>query len=112
MTRIADQMKILGGMAKGAKVFDLSAARSALNAVADEAARVGPLFKAEEMDPKSEAKPEIWQDYADFEARARSLEETARTLSVSLTSSNGLPSAMEALGRDCKSCHSAYRLKK
>ena len=109
MSRIADEMKILGGMAKGAEAFEASVARSALGRIADQAARIAPLFETEETDPKTEARPEIWLDYADFTARAQTLEDTARDLSTDLDSAEDLSAAMQALGRDCKSCHALYR---
>ena len=75
MSAIADSMKVLGGMAKGAVAFDAAAANEAAGVIAVEAARIPVLFQVEETDPKSEAKPEIWTNFNDFSDRADALGE-------------------------------------
>ena len=112
MSAIADSMKVLGGMAKGAVSFDATAANEAAGVIAVEAARIPVLFQVEETDPKSEAKPEIWTNFNDFSDRADSLEEVASELSGSIETAEDLGGAMKALGETCQSCHSTYRIKK
>ena len=67
------------------------------------------MFRANEDDPKSEAKPAIWENFEDFTTKAVALENVALELSTSLASVNDLGPAMAALGDTCKSCHSDYR---
>lgn len=109
MTAIGDNMKVLGAMAKGQTAFDAQAAQSAAAAIASHAARTPDLFMARESDPKSEARAEIWDNFDDFVAKSKTLENLASDLSGSLRAAADLGPAMGALGGACKSCHSAYR---
>ncbi len=109
MSAIAENMKILGQMSKGATEFDAGAARLAAAAIAEHAAATPGLFEANETDPKSEARPEIWSNFEDFATKATELQRIAESLSTSIGSQADLAVAMRVLGENCKSCHSAYR---
>ena len=109
MSAIAENMKTLGQMSKGATAFDAVVARSAAAAIAEHAAATPGLFEVNETDPKSEARPEIWLNFEDFTAKATELETIAIGLSTSITDPADLNAAMGALGANCKSCHSVYR---
>ncbi|KMW58960.1 Cytochrome c-556 [Candidatus Rhodobacter oscarellae] len=108
MKDIAGQMKLLGGMAKGATAFDASAAQAAAAVITQKAAATKDLFRAQEDDPKSEALPAIWADYADFEAKADALTQAAQAATTVATAEE-LAAAMSALGATCRDCHRAYR---
>lgn len=112
MSEIGTEMKSLGSMAKGTTAFDLSVARTAVAAIAGHASETPELFKREEKDPKSEAKPSIWTNFDDFTVKAKKLETVAKGLSETIATIDDLGPAMGALGATCKSCHSAYREKK
>ena len=112
MSAIAEHMKTLGQMAKGATEFDVETARSAAAAIAEHAAAAPGLFEANEADPKSEARPEIWSNFEDFAAKATELQTIATGLSTSISELADLNVAMGALGANCKSCHSVYRIAK
>jgi len=109
MSAIAEHMKTLGQMAKGATEFDATAARSAAASIAEHAAATPELFEANETDPKSEALPEIWLNFEDFAAKATELETLATGFSTSINEPADLKAAMGAMGANCKSCHSVYR---
>ena len=109
MSAIAENMKTIGMMARGATAFNAEAARDAAAAIADHAAAVPGLFEANETDPKSEARPEIWTDFEDFGAKAAELESIAARLSTSIAGPEDLGPAMGSLGASCRSCHSVYR---
>ena len=109
MSGIGAEMKALGQMAKGAATFDVDSARASAAAIAHHAAATPNLFKANEDDPKSEAKSSIWANFDDFTAKAVAMETVALGLSASITKANDLGPAMGALGATCKSCHAAYR---
>lgn len=109
MTEIADNMKIVGKMAKGETSFDAEVAQSALVAVSEEAAEIPGLFEAQEDDAKSEALPEIWETFGDFTQEAIELEKLAAEFSTAITSRDDLRSALFVLGQSCTSCHEAYR---
>ena len=109
MAEIAAQMKRLGDMVKGTVPFDATVAREASAGIADHAAQVPGLFRAEETDPKSEALPAIWDDFADFSARSDQLAEIASGFSTAITQPADLGPALAALGATCRSCHQIYR---
>lgn len=108
MKAIGGSMKTLGDMAKGATDFDAAAAQAALDTVAAKAAEVPALFEAQETDPESEAKPEIWTNWDDFVSKAQAMQAAAEGASIGSAADIG--PAMGALGGTCKACHSDYRM--
>ena len=108
MTKIADNMKVIGNMAKGRTQFDVEAVRWALASVAAQAAETPALFDAMELDPKSDALPAIWDDFDDFTAKAKELETVANEVSASIEKPEDLRAALFLLGETCKSCHQTY----
>ncbi len=109
MSAIGSEMKVLGQMAKKLVPFDGDKARMAAAAIAKHAALTPGLFEAEEDDPKSEALPAIWDDFADFTKKSDRLEALALELSTSLRAESDLPMAMKSLGDACNACHKTYR---
>ena len=109
MTTIVENMRTLGGMAKGAAVFDLEQAKAALADIKRTAKTVPGLFKSDEMHPKSEALPLIWSNFADFTAKSEALEDAAAQSLASFSSKDYLVPSIRALGATCRSCHSTYR---
>ncbi|WP_438990637.1 c-type cytochrome [Lentibacter sp.] len=100
----------LGGMAKGEIEFDADKAGAARQALMEYAAKVPAAFEAQEMDPKSTALPAIWENWADFEAKAVAMGAAAEALDTS--DLGWLQAGMGELGGTCAACHKAYRIKK
>lgn len=109
MSSIANHMKTLGQMAKGARDFDASAARNAAAQISEHASETAALFEARETDPKSEALPVIWENFDDFSIKANATENVAKGLASSIEVKSDLPMAMKSLGQTCKACHEIYR---
>lgn len=109
MSAIGAEMKVLGQMAKGVASFDGESARSAAAAIAKNSAATPGLFTAQEHDPMSEAKAEIWTDFADFTAKSDHLTKLASDLSQSIGREQDLAPALKSLGDACKACHEIYR---
>lgn len=109
MSKIADNMKVIGNMAKGTETFDAEVLQQALTSIATKASEVPVLFEANEDDPKSEARPAIWTNFDDFKLKAVELEMLATDLSSSIKTQEHLPPALQLLGENCKSCHGPYR---
>lgn len=109
MKAIAAEMKTLGEMAKGATPFNQAVARAAAAAIAEHAADTPALYEAAEDDPLSEARPEIWTNFADFTVKSDALVTLAQDLSTSLETKDDLPGAMKSLGNACQACHKPYR---
>ncbi|MCV2881681.1 c-type cytochrome [Actibacterium sp. XHP0104] len=107
MMRIAAQMKRLGEMAKGAADFDPEIAAEAVARISARASAIPERFQAPETDPKSEAKPDIWENWPDFTAKADEL--TTIATSITIESQADLGPALSRLGGSCKACHTSYR---
>lgn len=110
MSGIADNMKTLGQMAKGASAFDADVARLAAARIAAHAADTPELFKALETDPKSEALPLIWEQFDDFTRLSLTLEQVATEVADTLSQQADLRPALARMGETCKNCHRDYRL--
>ncbi|MFT6452395.1 MAG: cytochrome c556 [Halocynthiibacter sp.] len=108
MSAIGGAMKTVGGMAQGKVAFDAEAAAAAVAVMEAQSAKVPALFEAQEGDPKSEAKPEIWTNWDDFVAKSNALNAAAKAADTS--SVEALGASLGALGGACKACHTAYRL--
>ena len=109
MSAIAEDMKTIGNMAKGTIQFDAAKAQQALKDIASQASKTPSLFEANEDDPKSEARPEIWSNFDDFTAKAVELETLANQLAPSIEERDDLRSVLRLMGENCKSCHGTYR---
>lgn len=98
----------LGDMASGKAPFDAAKAAEAQAALVAAAAEIPVKFGPEETDPVSEAKPEIWADFEDFTAHAKTLEEAASAIDIA--SLDGIKAGMGAVGGACKDCHTDFRM--
>ena len=63
--------------------------------------------KSSHTDPVSEAKPEIWTNWADFISKANGLGTAAAA--VDTASLEGIKAGMGGIGGACKACHETYR---
>ena len=109
MQVMASNMKKLRAISKGNQAFDKSEARAVAGQIAAKASTVVTLFKEEETDPNTKAKPEIWFDYEDFSARAERLEQVALEQSKTISDLQDVKPAMFEVGKICKSCHELYK---
>ena len=109
MGAIAENMKTLGTMAKGAREFDAQAARKAAAAIVQHAEQTPVLFEANETDPKSEAKSIIWDEFDDFTRKSDDLVRVATEISETDLTIDDVRAAVGALGATCKACHATYR---
>ncbi len=98
----------LGDMASGKVRFNAATAAEAKAALAAAAAQIPEKFEPQEIDPVSEARPEIWGNFADFTGKAKSLQEAA--LALDTASVEGVRAGMGAVGGACKACHTDYRM--
>lgn len=99
---------ILGDMAGGKAAFDADKAAEAAAALAAAANTIPEVFEANETDPVSEAKPEIWANFDDFSTKADALYKAAQAVDTS--SLDTLKAGMGGVGGACKECHTTYRI--
>lgn len=108
MKVIADNTKVLGEMAKGALPFDAAKAQEAAVAIAAQSAMIPALFEdPSNTDPKSEALPAIWDDFADFTAKSNAMRVAAEAMDTSTL--DGVRVGLGQIGGACKACHADYR---
>lgn len=112
MKNISDNMKVLVQMNKGERPFNAAEARAAATEITDDGMETPALFEIREDDPKSEAKPEIWENFADFTSKADALVTVASDMSQSLQTFADLQQTVPELGQTCLACHDKYRIKK
>jgi cytochrome c556 len=80
-------------------------------ALAADAMLVINAFKAQTADVKTDAKPEIWKEWAKFEEKAKALEEAVGKLAAMASSSDmsGVPAQVKAVSEACGGCHKEFR---
>jgi cytochrome c556 len=79
--------------------------------MAESAALIAGAFEHEITDGPTDAKPEIWQDWAKFEKAIADYQEAARGLQTAAASGDpaAVGPAMKALGKSCGGCHKPFR---
>ncbi|MEM8629857.1 MAG: cytochrome c [Pseudomonadota bacterium] len=108
MKEIGAATETLGKMAKGETAFDVITARTTAITLGSLASSIPTLFEAPATDPKSEALPAIWENYADFTAKSEALV-TATTDGATMRTIEDLQGMMRDVGAACSACHEVYR---
>ncbi len=109
MKEMADTTKIIGQMLKGKKSFDANEAKLALERLSSLSLKTPKVFTINASDPKSEAKPAIWDEFDEFTRLSKDLAETSILLARSIDSIDDLRPALRGVSSGCKACHSRYR---
>ncbi|MFT3809106.1 MAG: cytochrome c [Micropepsaceae bacterium] len=113
------RLKAAGGAMQALSQYDGSdaaAAQAAAKTVDDVAGELLSFFP-EGSGPggagieETRAKPEIWSDWAGFEARAKALDDAATLLTAAAAANDlgALGEAARQVGAACKACHQDYR---
>lgn len=79
--------------------------------MAESAALIAPAFKQNISAGPTDAKANIWKDWAKFEAAVADYEKAARNLQTAATGQDpsAVGAAMKALGKSCGGCHKPFR---
>ena len=100
-------------MIKGEVPFDLAQAKEIFAHIQEVAAKAPSLFpENSKTGGDTEAKPEIWANMADFQAKFAKLGADAKAAEASVTDLDTFKAAFTNVGKDCGACHEAYRVKK
>ena len=97
----------LVSMVKGQTVFDAASASAAQQALMTQMMATPDLFRENHSDPKSEARPLIWENWEDFERRSNTA--YLATAALDTQSAEGLRGTLLNLGLTCLECHQVYR---
>ena len=109
MKAMADNTKIIGQMLKGKTSFDENEAKLALERLSSLSLKTPKVFEVNATDPKSEAKPSIWDEFDEFTKLSQDLAEATEVLAGSVSTINDLRPALKRVSSGCKACHSKYR---
>lgn len=114
MKKVGKAAGALGGIAKGEKPYDAEIVKASLTTISETVKVFPDHFPAgSETGMETEASPKIWENMADFKAKAAKLgSDTDAVLAQLPADQAGVGAAMGILGKDCGSCHEIYRLKK
>ncbi|SMP27613.1 c-type cytochrome [Shimia sagamensis] len=110
MEKIGAAFKTLVSMAKQDIPLHQAKARMARDTIVMQSGKINGLFESPATDPKSEALPTIWEDWADFSAKSGDL--TKAGLALDFKDRAALVDTLAGVGLACKACHKNYRLKK
>lgn len=113
MKKVGRSMGGLAAIAKGEKEYDADVVKTSLTTI-KESITVFPTYFPEGSEKDSEeASPKIWENKADFEAKAAKLAADAGALLAQLPADKAaVGAAVGVLGKDCAACHESYRIKK
>ena len=119
MVAISKAMKTMAKMVKGEIAYDAVKVRTLSREVSQMGgATLTNLFPRHSMDPPTEARMEIWQDWGRFEQLAFDMQRTGLALSDGAENSDGRGDAgspftlFGELAGTCKACHDDFRIKK
>ena len=114
---IRDRHELMEGIGKNAKIISDAMKSGKFDGVADAAEKIQAsslkitgLFPPGSTHEKSRAKPEIWTDWAKFEAEAKQLGEKAGALAATAKAGGDIPAGAKAMFGSCKSCHEQFRV--
>ena len=109
MKEMANNTKTIGQMLKGKTPFDADEAKLALERLSSLSLETPKVFKINASDPKSEARPAIWDEFDEFTRLSKDLAETSLVLAGSVDSIDDLRPALKGVSSGCKACHRKYR---
>ena len=109
MKEMAGNTKIIGQMLKGKTAFDSNQVKLALERLSALSLETPKVFTINATDPKSEAMPNIWDEFDEFTKLSKDLAETSIVLANSVENPEDLRPALKRISSGCKACHSRYR---
>lgn len=110
-TVLGAQMGAMGAMASGRAPYDAAAFRLAAERAAFMATIVSDTFPAGST-ANSKAKPELWQQQADFQKLMKDMQAKTAALATAAKGSDleAIKPVFGAAGASCKACHDKYKM--
>ena len=109
MKSMAENTKIIGEMLKKKIPFDLELAKNSLIEVSNLSKSTPSVFKKMAMDPKSESKIIIWEEFDNFRDLSNKLADNTLSAAENLSGFEDLKPALMTTASGCKECHTRYR---
>ena len=110
MSNVGSNMGAIGDILKNGLMLPGHVAVHA-SLLADSAQLIGPAFKKNVATEMTDAKAEIWEDWAKFEKAIADFEKAARDMAAAADGGDGaaIGAAVKALGKSCGGCHKPFR---
>ena len=109
MKLMAENTKIIGEMLKKKIPFDLEQAKNSLIEVSNLSKSTPSVFEKMAMDPKSESKIIIWEEFDNFRDLSNKLADNTLSAAENLSGFEDLKPALMRTASGCKECHTLYR---
>ena len=109
MKSMAENTKIIGEMLKKKIPFDLEQAKNSLIEISNLSKSTPSVFKKMAMDPKSESKIIIWEEFDNFRDLSNKLADNTLSAAENLSGFENLKPALMRTASGCKECHTIYR---
>ena len=109
MKSMAENTKIIGEMLKKKIPFDLEQAKNSLIEISNLSKSTPSVFKKMAMDPKSESKIKIWEEFDNFRDLSNKLADNTLSIAENLSGFEDLKPALMRTASGCKECHTIYR---
>ena len=109
MKSMAENTKIIGEMLKKKIPFDLERAKNSLIEVSNLSKSTPSVFEKMAMDPKSESKIIIWEEFDNFRDLSNKLADNTLSSAENLSSFEDLKPVLMRIASGCKECHTIYR---
>ena len=109
MKSMAENTKIIGEMLKKKIPFDLEQAKNSLIEISNLSKSTPSVFKKMAMDPKSESKIIIWEEFDNFRDLSNNLADNTLSAAEKLSGFEDLKPALMTTASGCKECHTRYR---
>ena len=109
MKAMAENSKIIGQMLKKKIPFDLEQAKNSLIEISNLSKSTPSVFEKMAMDPKSESKMIIWEEFDNFRDLSNKLADDTFSAVKNLSDVDDLKPVLKTIALGCKGCHSRYR---
>ena len=109
MKAMAENSKTIGQMLKKKIPFDLEQAKNSLIEISNLSKSTPSVFKKMAMDPKSESKIIIWEEFDNFRDLSNNLADNTLSAAENLFGFEDLKPALMTTASGCKECHTRYR---
>lgn len=111
MTDMAKHQKAISQRLKSKR--DLAKIKTDAEAIVAHAVHIAHLFPAGSTQSPTRARAAVWQNWADFENKAKALETASRRLAgADDVADPKAQIAADAVTRACTACHEKYRMRK
>ena len=109
MKAMAENSKIIGEMLKKKIPFNLEQAKNSLIEISNLSKSTPSVFEKMAMDPKSESKIIIWEEFDNFRNLSNKLADNTLSAAENLSGFEDLKPALMRTASGCKECHTRYR---